>query len=157
MRLPLAYARGTAHFPGESRYENTLAGRALRPANAAEEAGLHIDRGHYAGAWNRRDQHYLQLRQRHFAAPVAVSGFRAVGIARRDRGEAWERFDGSFTPQLPRLAGTQPGPFRRWGFQRAGGVIFPGGGAATAFRGGGFFQNHLESPVLSAQCQDSFS
>src|SRR5262245_52484315 len=101
MRLPLDYARGTAHFPGESRYENTLAGRALRSANVVEEAGLHFYRGHYAGAGNRSDQHDLQLRQRHSASPVAVSGFRAVGIARRDRGEAWERADGSFTTQLP--------------------------------------------------------
>src|SRR5262245_34556382 len=115
MRLPLAYACGNAHFPGESRYENTLAGRALRPANAAEEAGLHIDRGHYAGAGNRRDQHDLQLRQRSFASPVAVSGFRAADIGRRDRGDAWERADGSFTTQLPGLAGTESGLYGRRG------------------------------------------
>src|SRR5262245_57352554 len=115
MRLSLAYARGTVYFPGGSRYENTLAGCELRSANVVEEAGLHIDRGHYAGAGNRRDQHDLQLCQRHFAAPVSVSGFRAVGIARRDRGEAWECADGSFTTQLPGLAGTESGLYGRRG------------------------------------------
>ena len=54
----------------------------------------------------------LQLRQRHSAAPVAVSGFRSAGIARRNRAEARDRFDGSFVSSTSSIGGNRTGSLR---------------------------------------------